>query len=203
MRHWLTPRCILIVLMLIVAPGATLGHLLVTWAPSQFEIATLSQQVARHTQRLDAEVEQSIELQQQAARLQEVAVASAARLDWLPARDQHGVFDRMAEALRDQHVTIEQLTLDDPGPYAAVSYADLLACERVTAVCTGDYAGLTACLDRIRELDLPVRFKGLSWHRAGARLGLWLQLEVPFMPDELLRGTLAAEAGLAEEHDEP
>jgi len=202
-RHWLTPRCILITLMLVAAPGAALAHLLATWAPTHIEIVRLDREMARDVQQLDAELEQVARLQQQTARLQDVATATEAWPDWLPERDQYGVFDRLAEAVRDERVTIEQLALGEPGVYAAAARTNLLACEQVSVLCRGDYAALTACLDRICELDLPVRFKELSWHRADTRLELWLLLEVPFVPDERLRATLAQQAKLLEKDDEP
>ena len=203
MRHWLTPRCVLITLMLVAAPGAALAHLLATWAPTQIEVVRLDREMARDVRQLDAELEHVAKLQQQTARLHSVAAADEAWPDWLPERDQHGVFDRLAEAFRDERVTIEQLALGEPGVYAAASRTNLLACEQVSVLCLGDYAALTACLDRICELDLPVRFKELSWHRAGTRLELWLLLEVPFVPDERLRETLAHGAKLLEKDDEP
>ena len=44
------------------------------------------------------------------------------------------------------HAALEPpLTLEDPALYAAASRTNLLACERVTVECTGDYAALTAC----------------------------------------------------------
>jgi hypothetical protein len=202
-RNWLTPRCVLIVLLLVAAPGAALAHLLVTWAPGQLELARLDREVARHAQQLDAELEQGIKLQQRTARLQELAAATAARAHWLPRRDQHEVFDRIAEALCDGQITIEQLALGEPSIYAAASRANLLACERVTALCTGDYGALTACLDRIENLDLPLRFEKLSWHRAGGQLALTLQFQVPFVPDETLREVLAKRAKLPEQDHEP
>jgi hypothetical protein len=202
-RHWLNPRCILIALLLVAAPGAALAHLLAAWAPTQIEIVRVDHELLRDAQQLDAELEQVARLQQQTARLQNLATATEARPDWLPERDQYGVFDRLAEAVRDERVTIEQLALGEPGLYAAASRTNLLACEQVSVVCLGDYAALTACLDRICELDLPVRFKELAWHRADNRLELWLQLEVPFRPDERLRETLARDAKLLEKKDEP
>jgi hypothetical protein len=202
-RDWLTLRCILIALLLVAAPGAALAHLLVTWAPSQLELLKLDRGVARDRHQLDAYLEQSTRLQQQTARLHEQAVAAEAYADWLPERDRNVVFDRLAEALRDERVAIEQLALGEPTTYTAVSWSNLLACEQVTIVCTGDYAGLTACLDRICELDLPVRFRELSWNRTGRQLTLSLQLRIPFVPDDALRELLAAEANLVKENDEP
>jgi hypothetical protein len=190
-------------LLLIAAPGAALAHLLVTWAPDQYEVVKLKREVARHARQLDAELEESIKLQQQTARLQELVAAIEARSDWLARRDQHGVFDRLAAALCDPRITIDQLSLGEPTVYAAASRADLLACEQVTLACAGDYGALTACLDRIGALDLPIQFRKLSWHRAGGRLALSVQLQIPFVPDDALRELLADKARLPEEKHEP
>ena len=45
MRHWLTRRCLLIVLLLVVAPGAALTHLLITWVPGKVALARLDHAV--------------------------------------------------------------------------------------------------------------------------------------------------------------
>jgi hypothetical protein len=202
-RDWLNPSCILVVLLLIAAPGGALAHLLITWAPTQLELMTLEREVTRCGRRLDAEWDRMITLEQRAAQLRESVAVTAARVDWLPTRDRHGVFDRLAKALCDERVTIERLVFGEPIVYTAVSRADLLACEQVTALCTGDYAALTACLDRINQTNLPLRFVSMSWRRTDERLALALQLQVPFVPDETLREALANEADLPEKNDEP
>lgn len=204
MRHWLTPRCVLVVLMLVVAPSAALAHLLVAWMPARLELGRLSRTISRQTQHLDADWKQCAELQARIDNLQQVAAARGeSRPSWLPRRDRHGVFDRLAEAFRDECVSVERLTLDEPALYAAVSQSNLLACEQITVWCKGDYAPLASCLDRVIDLDLPVRFAHLSWSRAGMQLSLSLLLEVPFVPDETLRRALAEAAGLPEESDGP
>ena len=47
MRHWLTPRCLLVALLLVAAPGAALAHLLVTWVPTRLALAGLNRSVAQ------------------------------------------------------------------------------------------------------------------------------------------------------------
>ena len=203
MRHWLSARCILIALLLVAAPGAALAHVLLTWVPRQVALARLDREVTRERQRLDVNLEQGIRLQQQSARLQELLTATAAQPDWLPQRDQHGVFDRLAEAFHDERITLEQLTLGEPVVCAAVSRTNLLACEQVTAFCSGDYAALTACIDRVCELELPVLVKKLAWRRTDTHLTLAMQLQIPFVPDQALRELLADKAELPEENHEP
>jgi hypothetical protein len=190
--------------MLVVAPSAALAHLLVAWMPARLELGRLSHTISRQTQHLDAEWKQCAELRARIEKLQQVAATrSEARPSWLPRRDRHGVFDRLAEAFQDERVSVERLTLDEPALYAAVSRSNLLACEQITVCCSGDYAPLASCLDRVISLDLPVRLAQLSWSRAGMRLSLSLLLEVPFVPDETLRRALAEAAGLSEESNGP
>ena len=205
MREWVTPRCVLVVLLVVVAPGAALAHLLVTWVPGRVEVARLDREIARDTEQLDVEWEQNSRFQQQTDRLRQAAAETrqTSRRSWLPQRDRSRVFDSLAAAFDDDRVSIEQLTLGEPGLHAAVSRSSLLACERVTVLCTGSYAVLATCLDRVVGLDLPLRVAELSWSRAGARLQLSLQLEVPFVPDDPLREALAEAEGLVEEDDEP
>ena len=202
MRSWLTPRCLLVVLLLIVAPGAALAHLLLNWVPIQLEIMRLDQAMARDSAALDFEMEQGVVLQQQTAKLREVMEAPNLQPHWLPRRDREGVFDRLAEAFRQDGVSIEQLTFDQPGFHVAVAYDNLLACERVTVLCTGNYAGLTACLDQLSTLELPLNVRDLTWSRVDDRLLLTMKIDVPFVPDDGLRKKLAEEAGLSEDDDE-
>lgn len=202
MRHWLTPRCILVALLLVAAPGAALAHLIVTWAPERLALARLNAEIARNARQLDAEWKQNLALREQLATLRESRRKHSAHGPrWLAARNRHAVFDQIAVALRDERVSIEQLTLDEPGLHAAVSRTNLLACERITVLCAGSYAGLTSCLDRIIGLDLPVRFTELSWGRVDTQLSLSLRLEVPFVPDDVLREMLANAAGLEDGHE--
>lgn len=200
MRHWLTSRCILTALMLVVAPAAATAHLLINWVPERLDFVQLSQEILRDTGRLDAELEQCRALRGQLDELQQLAAAhTPARPLWLAQRDQRRVFDGLAEAFGGNRVSIERLTLGEPELYAAASYSNLLASERAVVECRGDYAALTSALDRVVTLDLPLRFGELTWRRAGAQLSLTLELDVPFVPDETLRITLADEAGLVEE----
>jgi hypothetical protein len=202
-RSWLTPNCLLVVLMLIVAPGAALAHLLLNWMPMQLEVVRLDRTLARDTATLEAELEQGATLQRQTAKLREIIESPKFQSRWLPRRDRDGVFDRLAEAFRQDGVSIEQLTFDQPGFYAAATYGNLLACERVTVLCAGNFAGLSACLDRLPALEMPLAVRDLTWSRADDRLLLALKLDVPFVPDDALRKKLAEEAGLSEEIHEP
>ncbi|MCK4340577.1 MAG: hypothetical protein KAY37_02490 [Phycisphaerae bacterium] len=206
MRNWITPRCILVVLMLIVAPGAALAHLLLTWAPQELALTRLNREIVSNAQLANMEWEQSRRLRQQEDQLRQWSASAneAARTEWLPRRDREDVFDQLAAALHDESVSIERLTLEEPVLYAAASRSNLLACECVAVECTGDYAGLSVCLDRLMTLDLPIRITHLSWGQGGSALSLSARLQVPFMPEPALQTALADAAGLTEEEsDEP
>lgn len=203
MRAWLTPRTILIVLLLVIAPGAAIARLLVTWLPQRLAVVELNREVMQHQQTLEAESEQATRLQAELTRTQAALHDAHAQPAWLPRRDKDAVFDHVAAAFRVADVALEQLTLEDPGLYAAASRRDLLACERIAVRCTGSYAGLTDCLDSVAGLDLPVRVTQLTWGRGEGVLALGLQLEVPFVPDATLNKSLADAAGLEEDSHGP
>jgi hypothetical protein len=173
----------------------------VAWVPGHLGLIRLDRELSEQREELKTQCEQCTTLRAQIERLQQAAAHDQARPAWLAQRDRHGVFDSLAEAFRDVRVSIERLTLDEPGLYAAVSRSSLLACERITVDCTGDYAGLAVGLDRVAALDLPIRISRLSWGQAGSQLRLSLELEVPFVPDESLRVALADDAGLVEEDE--
>lgn len=204
MRHWLTPRCVLVALLLVAAPGAALAHLLVTWVPTRLALSGLDRAAAERTQQFELSYEQTSELIEETQRLQQAqrALDDQSRRAWLPHRDRDAVFDQLAEAFVAEGAALERLTLEEPALYAAASRANLLACERVTVECTGSYAGLAACLDRVARLDLPLRIAHLTWGQSGANLSLALQIDVPFVPDETL-GAALANAAKIEEPNEP
>ena len=204
MRPWLTPRCLLVALLLVAAPGAALAHLLVTWVPTKLALAGVAREVAQCAQRLESSHAQNVALFEQTRRLQETQQVQddRSRAAWLPQRDRDAVFDRLAEAFHADRVALEHLTLEDPALYAAASRTNLLACERLTIECSGDYAALAECLDRVNGLNLPLRITSLVWGRSGPRLSLTVRIDVPFVPDESLRATLASAAKI-EEKNEP
>jgi hypothetical protein len=203
LRNWLTPRCVLIALLLVVAPGAALTHLFVTWVPGRVTLARLDQSVTDHAQRLDTVCTQTHTLREQTAQLQRcrTTLDDPTHRAWLPQRDRDGVFDQLVDAFRADHVSLEQMTLAEPGLYAAVSRQNLLACERVTIDCLGDYAALAACLDRVAQRELPLRITRLVWSHGPGGLRLTLQIQVPFVPDEALRTALADAARLEDKNE--
>jgi hypothetical protein len=194
---------LLVAALLVAAPGAALAHLLYIWLPQRVIVARLNWTTTAQAARLDAVcartravLDQTIELQRCSA-----ALRDPARRAWLPERDRAGVFDRLADNFRADRVSLEQMTMDEPGLYAAVGRSNLLACERVTVHCTGDYAALTECLDRLRGLELPLRITRMTWSGETIPLRLVLQIEVPFVPDDALRTTLADAARLEDQHE--
>ena len=203
MRAWLTPRTVLIVLLLVVAPGAALGRLLFSWVPERVAVARLNHAVTRQACTIETTAQEGRRLQQELERLQQALDTDVQRARWLPHRDRDLVFDRLAAVFQTDHVVLELLTLAEPAMYCAADRGNLLACERVTVRCSGDYAALATCLDGLATLDLPVRVRHLSWGRGETGLRLGLELEVPFVPDAALAKSLADAAGLAENTDEP
>ena len=203
MRAWITPRTVLIGLLLVAAPGAALAQLLLTWVPERVTVLHLNHEITADTTAFDAAVAEESRLQAELQQLQQALTNISTRAAWLAHRDRDLVFDRLATVFRDDHVEIELLTLAEPAFYCAVSRENLLACERATVRCAGDYAALAACLDRLARLDLGVRVRELNWLRNETGLTLALQLDVPFVPDEALAKTLADAAGLSEGAHEP
>lgn len=209
MRHWLTPRVILIASLLLAAPGAALAHLLVAWVPQRLSALRLVRQVRADAEGLDQLWEDARELHEEQARLRALARTLSAETGprWLPRRDRHRVFERLATAFRDERVALRRLTLGEPELFAVATDPDdgrplgLLACEPAVIVCSGSYAGLTACFDRLSRLELPIRLTELSWGRNAGELRATLQLEIPFLPEGELRRQLAEAAGLEEDDD--
>jgi hypothetical protein len=202
LRHWLTLRCVLVGLVLCVAPTAALLHLLITWLPGNVTVARLSAETEACTRQVDARAEEIRAVNAALTRLNTTqgALDATASTEWLPRRERDHVFDSVAQALDDDQVSIDQLTLDDPGLYAAAGRSNLLACERVAIACTGTYAGLTRCLDRLLTLPLPLRVAHLRWSGSNGVLKLSLHVDVPFVPDDTLRNALADEARLEKEN---
>jgi hypothetical protein len=204
MRHWLTPRCLLVALLLVAAPGAALAHLLVTWVPTRLALAGLNRAVAQCAQQFESSHKQSSGLFEETEQLRRTQqkLDDPARQAWLPHRDRDAVFDQLAEAFAADGAVLERLTLDDPALYVAASRSNLLACERVNVECTGDYTALAACLDRVASLNLPLRIAHLTWGQSGYKLNLALRIDVPFVPDTTLGAALANAAKL-EDKNEP
>jgi hypothetical protein len=203
MRPWLTPRCILVALLLVVAPGAALAHLLVTWVPARLALTGLSRAVTRQAQEFESSNAHRAALFEQSQRLKAAheALAERSRAAWLPHRDRDAVFDQLAEVFGTHGAVLEHLTLEDPGLYVAAARTNLLACEHVAVECTGDYAVLAAGLERASELDLPLRIAHLNWGPSDTKLRLSIRFDVPFVPDATLAKALADAAKLEDKHE--
>lgn len=197
----MTSRFVLVVLMLVVAPTAALVHLLLSWLPGTVAIARLdyqTQAAARDFERVSTELE-SVEKGIRKLRAAAAQGDRHARAGWLPKQDRQGVLKAVARALDDERVSVEQFTPADPALYAGVSRSVLLACDAITVVCAGEYDALTACLDRLADLEYPKRFAEVGWTRSGQTLRLTVRLEFPFVPDDALRDALADIGGLEDE----
>jgi hypothetical protein len=198
-KHWLTPRLIVIALLMFGAPAAALGHWLLTWLPGAAAVAQARAGAARRARELNARIVELENARLERAQIERIASGFAETgrsTTWLEQRDKHGVFERLASALVDERVAIERLTLGEPGVYAAAAGANLLACEQVSIECVGDYAALTECLERLEQLELPKRFRRVAWRRENGRLRLEIEIEIPFVPRPALRSSLARSAGL-------
>lgn len=200
-REWLTPRLIGVGLTLVVGPLAALAQLAIAWYPQTARVARLDRQVADRVRTLDAECAALARLRDQLLNLEQTLADERrqAPQSWLPARDRDGVFDRIAAAVQTARVVVEELAAGEPTLFGALSRAHLLASERIVIRCTGDYAALTALIDRIAALDLPLTLRELSWERTGEVQSLRLVVLVPFVPDDALRLRLAETAALPRE----
>lgn len=197
MRAWLTPRCILVVAMLVLAPGAAIAHLLLTWFPGTVAVAALRTAIDRDAARAEQTSSEIRDVQRQLAAARAGEQAESQRpVAWLPQRDRYGVLEQLSLAVDEPGVTVEQLAMHEPKLFCAVSRQELLACEKIALRAAGDYVGLTHCLERIANLGLPMRVTAAAWQAAADKVHLVLELEVPFAPDDKLREALADEARL-------
>jgi len=203
MKPWMTPRCLIIAFLLVGAPAAALGHLLASWLPTSFALTRLQRQTAEEAGRVEQESQQCAQIREEIARLRALADESerSATPLWLPGRQSHTVFDALGRVFDRQRVSIRQLKLDEPGLYAVVPPDCVLACEDVTIECAGTYAALTDGLDSLEALDLPLRFRHATWLCEGDRLRFVARVQVPFLPGDALRQTLAGDVEF-EESDE-
>ena len=203
MTNWFRLRPILVMVMLFIAPTAAIAHLLLTWAPETFTLKRLSRSVHQNAETIAEQLEQLEQLRLNTERLKTLAADQGAfGRSWRPRREHSRVSDLLAETLRGGGVTLEQLVFNQAGLYAASPEGGVLACEQVTVVCRGPYTGLTGCLDRLAELDLPIRITQATWQRAEQNLELTMEMQIPFVPEGALETLLREEAGLEEEEED-
>jgi len=202
-QPWLTPRCVLLLLLLVGAPVAALAHALIAWVPATVVVARLQRQTARDAAETEAQWRECRRIQQEMTRLRAIAAEHRRRTvpPCLPERQSHAVCEKLGKTLSDDRILVQKLKLDAPRLYAVVPPRDVVACEDITIECRGDYPALTGWLDRMAGLDVPVRFKRIAWRRERGRLTLTTRVEVPFVADPALRAALVGEAEL-EETDE-
>lgn len=200
MRPWLTPRCVLLLLLLVGAPVAALAHALIAWVPATVVVARLQRQTARDAAETEAQWRECGRIQQEMTRLRAIAAEHRRQTapPCLPERQSHAVCEKLGKTLSDDRILVQKLKLDAPRLYAVVPPRDVVACEDITIECRGDYPALTGWLDRMAGLDVPVRFKRIAWRRERGRLTLTTRVEVPFVADAALRAALVGEAELKE-----
>ncbi len=202
MRHWLKPRPLLVMALLLAAPLGAIGHLAVTWAPRTLSLHRMTQATRADARNADKHVQLLAQVAQQTEQLAAMSATYTDERPWLPQRDRNGVADALAQAFEVPGVTVEQLTFADAELYAADPDAGVLACERVNIAFRGDYAGLTRCLDALTQLQLPQRITQIAWQRDDRDVCLNLELEVPFAPQGPLERALLSEAGLLEDDED-
>lgn len=192
-----TPYLLLLAL-LIGGPLAAMLPLVVGWLPAQMraarlksDVETLSGQIAsdsREVQALRARIE--------IARRERTVRQETEATRWLSHRDERSVFEHCAAAMSGAAITVKRLVLAPPRRFAGQSRENLLAADRVEAVLSGDYAGLTHCLDALAEVAIPLRCSELTWRRQGREQELRLTLDAPFVPDAALAAKLAERSDL-------
>lgn len=203
MTYWLRPPTPLVLTLLILAPAAPLGHLMLTWMPRTLAAKRLAESIQSTTRRAEAQLTKLEHLRQRTNQLRSLRQAAGAQKAWLDQRDHFGVSDTLARAFQHGAVQVTRLTFDEPELYAASPQGELLACEKVTVVCRGSYDDLTACLDRLESSGLPLEVTDLGWERHESELELTVQMRVPFAPDAELEATLKQAAGLEVEENAP
>lgn len=191
-RSSLRAPYLLLVALLIGAPLVALLPLLLNWLPSRLRAAELKDSVHGLSSRIAL---RNVEISTLRAR---IAIARnnimRQRIGengrWLAQRDARAVFERCAAAVTGAPVTVRKLVLGQPRLYAGASRDNLLAADRIEAVCSGSYSDLTQCLDALAELALPLRFSEVTWRRQGREQQLRLVLDAPFVPNETLAALL-------------
>ena len=197
-RDSLRTRYLLLLVLLIGAPSVALLPLLLNWLPARLQAARLKRSVDALSSRIALRNGEASALR---ARIT-IARNDISRLRlgeggrWLPQRDARGVFDRCAAAVTGVPVTVRKLVLGEPRLYAGVSRDNLLAADRIEAICRGSYRDLTQCLDALAELAPPLRFSEVTWRRQGRAQQLRLVLDAPFVPDEPLATVIGEKSDL-------
>lgn len=192
-----TPYLLLLAL-LIGGPLAAMLPLFVSWLPAQIRAARLKSNVETLSARIASDSREVLALRAtiEIARREHADGQDVATARWLSHRDDRSIFEHCAAALSGAPVTVKRLTLEPPHLFAGESRANLLAADRVEAVCSGDYAGLTIYLDALAEAAIPLRCSELTWKRQGREQELRLTLDAPFVPDAALAAELAERSDL-------
>ncbi len=197
-RSSLRTPYLLMLALLIGAPPVALLPLLLNWLPARLQAARLKSSVDALSSRIALRSAEADALRARItiARNDIAGLRLGEEGRWLPQRDERTVFDRCAAAVTGAPVTVRKLVLGEPRLYAGVSRDNLLAADRIEAVCSGVYSDLTQCLDALAELALPLRFSEVTWRQQGRDQQLRLVLDAPFVPDEPLATVLGEKSDL-------
>lgn len=193
---WLLRRHALKAALLALPPLLLLAHVTLRWGPVAVARAQTRAELDQCTRDYEQVRAEQAQLQLGLARLLNALKSddSANAVPWLPQQDSDRTFDAVAAAWTAPHVAIEQLRIEPAELFAAHDPNALLALESVHVSATGDYAGIAACLDRMMDIDLPLRVRELSWSRHGGTLRFEGVFGVAFEPQGALREALAAKA---------
>ena len=203
-RHWLKPRPLLVVLMLVAAPGAALAHLLIHWVPESLALRRLTTDVRERSDELQGQTVKLAELQAQAKEMRKLVNIQVDQLktQWLEKRTQDEVSEIVANTLEGDGVQVDRISFGSPALFAADEQAGVLACEEVSVSCSGNYEGLVRGLDAFEQIALPYRITHMAWSCNRSSIQLTLDLQIPFVPDKELDKKLSMEAGFDEGGDD-
>ena len=204
MAHWLKPRPLLVLTLLLGAPAVALAHLLLTWVPQRQALVQLVHEIPGSTAVVADKISALRDNQQAIAALERIADRHehVARRCWLEQRQRNHVSDVLAKALQSGGVTLDQLLFDDVALFTAGQEGEVLACERVSVSCHGPYAEVTRALDCMARLSLPIHMIETNWQREDEGISLSMEFEIPFAPAAALARDLRFEAGFDTEDDD-
>ncbi len=109
MRPWLTPRCVLLLLLLVGAPVAALAHALIAWVPATVVVARLQRQMACDAAEIEAQWRECRRIQQEMTRLRAIAAEHKEQTapPCLPERQSHAVCEKLGKTLSDNGIEAE------------------------------------------------------------------------------------------------
>ncbi|MGE0481423.1 MAG: hypothetical protein AB7Q17_13225 [Phycisphaerae bacterium] len=194
------PRCALVIGLLAAAPLAVLVHTVGWCLPALHAEQCHARCLADEQAEIEAALADCRALRARAAAIRGLADQASTRLpeSWLPERRRDFVFDQLAAAVTLPGVRVHAIQARPPTAYPGGSRDRLLAAERISLDCRGEYGPLTRALDGLSAFDPPLRITSVHWWPRDDALALTLDVEVAFVPDDEQRIALADAAGLDE-----